>query len=184
MKRALLVSGCIFLFAASHAQIEGTYFSSGSFKRTGFGIFTNIAFPVSCHSMVTWEGESIFFNQIIAAAPITMGWRHICGPGTGFYIEPQLGFSIINSDIVASDSSKSSPNQPGNTVKRPDANGPTAGLNSGYIFPGKLALNIGIHYTHLFPLGGGPASDMVSLRLTHTIICGKKYHPEGLIPSP
>ena len=101
-----------------------------------------------------------------------MGFRYRFNKNAGFYVEPQAGLSFIISDSV-SDTSKPAAGYSRRTAYQPDASGFLAAIASGYIFPGKLALNASIRCAHLFAIHGPPAN-MVSLRLTHTIICGRK----------
>ena len=48
------------------------------------------------------------------------------------------------------------------------ASGVTAGIGTGYIFPGRIAFNLGLRYQHVFA-AGDPALNMVSFRISHSI---------------
>lgn len=170
-KTSITLCGVLLIFVA-HAQIETAYLSSGNFTRVGAGLYTNIGFRVSPRNMITTDFEFVVFHQASITEPLAVGFRYRFNKDAGFYVEPQAGYSfIITGNAI--DTSKSATGYSRGSTIPPDANGFLTAIATGYLFPGKLALNASIRYAHFFPLQGLPAN-IVSLRLTHTIICGRK----------
>jgi len=169
-----LVFSLLLSFTVANAQLVVSTLSTKGISSTGVGAFINVGYPVNRGDMVTMEGGVTYFHEAVTAPLLLFGYRHTFnGAGTGLYAEPQLGYVIAVTSFPAADSTKL-----GSAVVNGDGlglSGLATGINFGYIFPGKLALNMGVGYEHLFTTGG-PAVNIFSLRFTHTIICGKKKY--------
>ena len=170
-----LLSLFFFLFFCSyvHAQIEVAHLTSKGFSATGFGGFLNIGVPVSEGASVTGELGLYYFkkdNDHIGLIPLLIGYRYtLDGSGTGLYVEPTAGYSIGGTDIQKTneyDSPIADPN--GDRWLLQKAKGVTAGIGTGYIFPGRVAINIGLRYKHVF-VSSDPALNLFSLRLSHSL---------------
>ena len=171
----ILVFCMVFSGVSANAQLEAVHLSGSGFSGFGFGVFLNVGYPVTRGDVITSEGSAGFFDQVLTAVPLAMGYRHtFSGKGYGLYIEPQFGYTFVVTDIQQADSSsKSLPVNAKGGNSQPSLSGLTAALGFGYIFPGKLALNLGFRYEHIF-VTGDPQMNVLSLRFTHTIICGRR----------
>jgi hypothetical protein len=168
-----------FVCTCLNAQVEVAHLGTKGFSALGFGAFLNFAVPVSEGSSIAAEAGFYYFksnNNNIALVPFLLGYRYtLDATGTGFYVEPDAGYTTGGSDIEKT-------NQYGSPI--PDGNGgwlnqkvkgPTAGIGAGYIFPGNFAFNIGLRYQHVF-VSGDPTLNMFSLRLSHTISFRRKEY--------
>ena len=91
--------------------------------------------------------------------------RTIDRSGTGFYLEPNAGYSyggtdiqIVNRDGVFSDLKIS---------------GPVAGIGFGYLFQptGLIQFNLGLRYEHIF---GNTGQNLFSFRISHAFTFGRR----------
>jgi hypothetical protein len=174
-----LLTLCFLLFSVSclHAQIEGSHLRSKGFNAYGFGSFLNFGIPVSEGNSITAEAGFYYFHydgDYVALVPFLLGYRHTFdGSGTGLYIEPTAGYSIGVSDIQKyNEYDTPIPDGNGDWLVQ-KAKGPAAGISTGYIFPGKLAFNIGLRYQHIF-VSKDPGLNMFSLRLSHPLSFGRR----------
>lgn len=171
----LVVMNC----STVYSQIEVARLSFKGFSAFGFGGFLNFAVPVSEGSSITAEaGFYIFKNdddEAVALVPLLLGYRYSFNQtGTGFYVEPTLGYTIGASDVAKYDENGSLiPNPDGTGWLEYQAKGMTAGLGTGYIIPGRFALNIGLRYQRVF-VSKDPGLNMFSLRLSHPITFGRR----------
>jgi hypothetical protein len=154
---------------ASRAQIEVVHMSFNGFSAFGFGGFFNFAIPVSDADYVTGEvGLNAFSSNDnnVATAPILASYRYTLDrTGAGFYLEPNLGYSIGGTDIQTADQ-----NGYYSDLK---ISGPAAGLSFGYLFPqtGTIQFNLGFRYEHVFaPVG----QNEISFRISHAFTFGRR----------
>lgn len=170
--------GCLFLLFLTdvHAQ-SVSWLSTKGYSSIGFSLFVNDAFPLQQNNMITFEGSVDYFRHAVSTPLPLVGYRHLfTNKGYGFYIEPQIGYRFIASVVASLDSTKSLQSGAAGGLTQPLVSGPLIALATGYIFPGRLALNLSVRYEHVFTIGDTPI-DMLSLRLTHTFICGaERYH--------
>jgi hypothetical protein len=165
----------IFLFIITpiaDAQIQVDRLTLKGFNAIGFGGFFNFSVPVSDANYITGElGLDAFSSNEnnVLLAPVLMGYRYtIDGSGTGFYLEPNAGYSFGGTDIQSQD-----PNQNYADLK---LSGPAAGLGFGYLFPVPsgavpIQFNISIRYEHIF---GSVSQDMFSFRISHAFSFGRR----------
>lgn len=170
LKRQLLLFGfSLFICTVSNAQIEVAHLASKNFSAIGLGGFLNVAVPVTEGNSVTGEVGFYSFKQDedhIALAPLLLGYRYsLDGSGTGFYVEPMAGYTIGATDIQNTGAD-------GKYVEQ-TAKGVTAGVASGYIFPGSFAFNLGLRYQRVF-VSKDPSQNILSLRLSHSISFRKR----------
>ena len=167
----LLVS---FLF--SKAQIEVAHVSVKDFKATGFGAFLNFSFPASEANYITLEGGLQYFykdEEDMALIPVLVGYRYTLNQtGTGFYVEPNAGYSFGASSIGVYENDSPVSDGNGNWLYE-SVKGPAAGAGFGYLFEpsGKIQFNLGLRYEHVF---GNAASNLVSFRISHAFTFGRK----------
>lgn len=144
-----------FYFCQSSAR-SGTFIFQ-NFSAIGFGGFVNVGVPISEGDAVTGEFGYYRFrqdNDNISLVPLLLGYRYTLDrSGYGLYLEPTLGYTIGGTDI-------------GDGYIEQKAEGVTAGIGSGYIFPGKISFNIGLRYQRVF-VSGDPSLNMLSLRISH-----------------
>lgn len=169
-RKLVLVAFSLFSFTFLNAQIEVAHITSKGFSATGFGGFLNIAVPVTEGNSITAEAGFYSFRQDddhVALVPFLLGYRYtLNGSGTGLYIEPSAGYTIGGTDIQKTDQLNSPILINGKWAEQ-TAEGVTAGLGTGYIFPGKLAFNLGLRYQHVF-VSKDPTLNIFSLRLSHS----------------
>jgi len=174
LKRILIFPIGLLLFISSvHAQIEVAHLRTKDFSATGFGAFLNIAVPVTEYGVVTAEAAFYYFrsgDDHVALVPFLLGYRHMLqDPEAGFYVEPNGGYNIGATDIQ-----KYGPNgdllfdTATGRIFEQQVKGPTAGLGVGYIFPGRIAFNLGLRYQRIF-VSGDPSLNLFSLRLSYPL---------------
>jgi len=123
----------------------------------GFGAFLKASYPISEAADVTLEGGANIFllkddpAYGWAVIPVKAGYRYTLNQtGTGFYIEPQVGYNVYGID--------------------PDDNKFTGLIlagGAGYLFQpgGKIQFDLGLLFESAFHKGG--SANYLSLRLTH-----------------
>jgi hypothetical protein len=158
---------CSFLFISniSNAQLEVAHLSMKGFSAIGLGGFLNVGIPISEGASVTGELGLYSFkhsgNQVLLF-PILLGYRHtINNTGSGIYLEPVLGYTIGATDITKSGYGEQK------------ASGVTAGIGTGYIFPGRISFNLGLCYKHIF-ISSNPSPNIFSLRVSHSFSLGRR----------
>jgi hypothetical protein len=175
MKKPLplpLLCGFLLWVASADGQLEVSRLSTKGYSGVGIGAFINTGFIINRADVLTSEGGFVFYHGLTTTPLPLIGYRHTFnGSGTGWYIEPQLGYTLIASDLLPADSLKLPPGEK-LSYDHPLTSGFNTGFALGYIFPGRLGLNLGARYEHFFMTGGNPEVNELSLRLTHTIICG------------
>ena|SRR6202035_1466331 len=151
------------------AQLQVDHISFKGFSAIGFGGFFNFAVPVSDANYITGEvGLDVFSSNgnNVALAPILVGYRYtLDGTGTGFYVEPNAGYSFAGTDIQIADANGIYSDQ--------KISGPSTGLTAGYLFQpsGRIQFNLGLRYDHIF---GNLGSDIFSFRISHAFIFGRR----------
>lgn len=169
---------CFSLFFCNFlkAQIEVAHLTSKGFSATGFGGFLNLAVPVTEGNSITAEAGVYTFSHDddhLVLIPFLLGYRHtLDGSGAGIYIEPMAGYSIGATDIQKA-TETGSPIVIDGKYAEQKAAGVTAGIGTGYIFPGRLAFNIGLRYQHIF-VSKDPTLNLFSLRLSHSFSFGRR----------
>lgn len=148
----------LFIASFCNAQIEVAHFSTKEFKSIGFGAFLNFSFPVSEADYITAEGGVQYFKdnsvEAVAMIPVLIGYRYTLNrSGTGFYVEPNAGFSFCVADYS-------------------DYSGATAGIGVGYLIDlGNVPFNFGLRYEHSF---GNPSTNIFALRIAHSLSFGRR----------
>lgn len=155
-----------------NAQVEVAHLTSRGFSATGFGGFLNFGVPVTEGSSVTAEAGVYYFkhdDDHIVLVPFLLGYRHtLNGTGTGFYIEPTAGYSIGGTDIPKTNANGGVLGDGNGGWLEQKAKGITAGMSTGYIFPGAIAFNIALRYQHVF-VSNDPTLNLFSIRLSHPL---------------
>lgn len=178
MKNVLTLSFILFACTSLNAQVELAHLSSKGFSATGFGAFLHAGGFVSDADEIGGDAALYFFSandSHIAFAPILATWRHSLNrTGAGIYLEPVLGYTFGGTDIQKTDAAGNPlVNSAGKEVDQ-KVNGFTAGLGFGYIIPSAvIPLNIGLRYEHIF-VSGDPSLNNISLRLSYSLIIGKR----------
>jgi hypothetical protein len=168
-RKLLLIFLCFIFCSTSKAQLQLDYLSFKGFSSIGFGGFFNFSVPVSDANYVTGElGLDVFSrnDEHVALAPMLVGYRYtLDGTGTGFYLEPNLGYSFAGTDIQITDAE-------GNYTDQ-KVGGLSTGIGLGYLFQpsGMIQFNLGLRYEHIF---GDVGSNMFSFRISHAFIFGRR----------
>ncbi len=161
----LIFCSLLFKSSISNAQLEVAHISMKGFSAIGLGGFLNVGIPTSEGAAITGEIGYYSFkhtgNQVILV-PFLLGYRHtLNNSGSGTYLEPVLGYSIGATDITKAD------------YQEQKAAGITAGIGTGYIFPGRISFNLGLCYKHIF-VSKDPSPNMFSLRISHSFSLGRR----------
>ncbi len=176
VKKTIALILAFIICSLSYAQIEVAHLSTKNFTGIGFGAFLNTSFPVSESNYVTAEaGLYVFSNHEnkIALLPLLAGYRYtLDGTGTGWYAEPNAGYSFGGSDIQKYNEYDMPVYEGGKQVDQ-KVTGPTAGINFGYLFEptGIIQFNISLRYEHVFSEFG---QNMFSLRISHAFSLGRR----------
>jgi hypothetical protein len=137
----------------------------------GFGAHIKGAFPLSQASDLTLElGANFFFlndggsGDGTGVVPIKAGYRYsLDGTGTGFYVEPQVGYNIYGITSVYVDGA----------TKNLKFHGLVAAAGTGYIFSiGNTSLDLHLNYETIIDHGG--SDNYVSLGLSFYLHFGKR----------
>jgi hypothetical protein len=171
---------CVFALLTAthtvHAQLQVTQLILKGHSATGFGAFFHGDFPVNKGNEITAEAGFEYFapNQShFVFIPLLVGFRHTFnGTGTGFYIEPLVGYTFGSTDIQKTDAN-------GNPVFNADGseidekyNGATAALGVGYILANpRCPLNFGLRYEHLFVSGTAPS--LLTFRVSWSVLTAR-----------
>lgn len=170
-KQVLIFCFLLFCFRFSNAQIEVAYTNSKNFNAIGFGGFLNFSFPYSEADFVTIEGGFQYFknkyDEDLGLIPVLLGYRYTLDrTGSGFYVEPDAGYTFGSSSIGKYDSNG------GWTGENEKVAGPTAGVGFGYLIDlGRIPFNLGLRYEHNF---GNYATNIFAFRISHSFGSGKK----------
>lgn len=165
----------------SYSQIEGAYVDTKEFKAFGFGAHLNFKFPVTEASYLTTEAGFYLFRKdgdMLGMIPLLLGYqRTLDGSGTGLFVEPLAGYTFGGSDVQRHDENGAPiPDPSGNGEwMQQQAQGLTAGLATGYIFPGNTPVTFGLRYQRVF-VQNDPGVNLVSLRLTWPLFGGRKEY--------
>jgi hypothetical protein len=176
IKKCFLAPFLVLSCYSLHAQIDVGHISTKEFSSTALGVFLNFSFPATEGNSVTAEIGGYSFkdhdNNIIVL-PILLGYRYsLDGSGTGFYLEPAVGYTFGASDITKY-SKEGYPmyDDAGNSVEV-KTKGITAGVSGGYMLPGKLPFSLSLRY--LFVKTPDPSLHILSLRLAYNITFGRR----------
>ncbi len=112
----------------------------------------------------------------MALAPILLGHRHsLNGSGTRWYLEPLAGYSFGGADIQKVDPAGNPIYTSSGAEVDQKITGFTAAMGFGYAIPSiHLPLNIGLRYEHIFVQQGDPSQNMVSLRVSYSLMVGRR----------
>jgi hypothetical protein len=165
--------------ARLQAQIEVAHLMTKGMSSTGFGTFIHGAFPVGKGDDISIEAGLYYFTPSgthVAFIPFLLGYRHsFDNSGAGFYVEPFGGYSIGATDIQQTDATGNSIYNSDGTPKDVRLSGATAGLGFGYIIPSsKVPINFGLRYEHIFVTGGDPAQSLIALRISWSLLTGRR----------
>ena len=169
-KRTLVFCLFIVICNFSNAQLEVAHMSTKNFSGLGFGAFINVSAPVSDANYFTGEAGLYVFSHEdnhVALLPLLAGYRYtLDGTGTGFYLEPNAGYSFGGSDIKKYNQNGSPIYDAGGKQVDQKVTGATTGINAGYLFEqtGFIQFNISVRYEHVFSEFG---QNMFSLRISH-----------------
>jgi hypothetical protein len=158
------------------AQIEVSRLQTKNFSSTGFGVFLHFDIPVSEANYLTLEGSLAIFKKgdhHIGIAPCLVGYRYtLDGTGTGFYVEPAIGYTFGGSDILKYDGNGYPLyNEDGSEVDQ-KVKGPTAALGGGYMLP-SIPLTLGASYKFI-KVANDPSLHVFSIRLSYSITFGRR----------
>lgn len=178
MRQSLLLFITSLSFYFCSAQIEVAHISVKEFKETGFGSFLNFALPVSDANYLTLEGGLQYFensdNESVGIFPVLIGYRYtINHSGTGFYVEPNAGYSFGETTIGVYDEVGSPMTDDNGKYLYEKVNGLTAGIGLGYLFEpsGGIQFNIGLRYERSF---GNTATNLFAFRIAHAFTFGRR----------
>ncbi|HEX4877740.1 MAG TPA: hypothetical protein VFV31_13780 [Chitinophagaceae bacterium] len=170
MKKIILLFGLTFILKNISAQIEVAKFlgENNDEYPVSFGAFLKFSKPVSDASFITGEVSVNYFPEKetggslgIVVVPIKIGYRYtINGSGTGFYLEPQVGYNFFGAYSTFEFDKK---------VK-----GFVWAGGLGYLFqPGnKIQFDIGLRYESI--LFNDTPVNFVALRLAHNFTFGRR----------
>ncbi len=166
----LLILSCMLLLSTSiSAQLQFDRLSFKGFNATGFGGFFNFSVPVSEADYITGEmGLDVFSSNgnNVVLVPLLAGYRYsINRSGTGFYVEPNIGYSIGATDIQLQDA--------GGNYYDQKISGAATGVGVGYLFEpaGRIQFNLAIRYEHVF---GNAGQNLLSFRISHAFTFGRR----------
>jgi hypothetical protein len=92
--------------------------------------------------------------------------------GTGFYLEPNVGYTFGGSDIIKADAyGNQITDANGNPIDQ-KVSGPSTGLSVGYIFPG-FPVNLGLRYERVFS-NPDPGVNLFTFRATYFLSFGHR----------
>ena len=174
--RFVILSFFISCCYISQAQIEVAHLQSKNFSSTGFGAFLHFDIPVSEADYATLEGSLAIFKKgddNVGIAPCLIGYRHtLDGSGSGFYVEPALGYTFGGSDIMKYDEyGHVILDDNGYQLER-KVKGPTAALGAGYMLP-SIPVTLGASYKFV-KVSNDPSLHVFSVRLSYTITFGNR----------
>ncbi|MCW3080506.1 autotransporter outer membrane beta-barrel domain-containing protein [Segetibacter sp.] len=165
MKKILLLCAIIFLVNQVNAQLEVVKIIGKNSKeyKLGYGGFLKFSYPISETADLTLEGGALIFrfqddpSDGMVLIPVKAGYRYaLNGTGTGFYIEPQAGYTVhgANSNEI---------------IK-----GFTWAAGTGYLFQpsGSVQFDLGLRYESV--IYGGGSINYVGLRLSHNFSFKKR----------
>ena len=182
--KKLSLSVCALMITATlHAQLAVAQLIMKGQPATGLGGFFHGGIPLTKNSEIGLEAGFDYFapNQShLIFAPLLAGYRHFFGSsvtsaaGTGFYLEPFVGYTIGNTDIQKIDAAGNPVFNSDSTDVDQKASGATAGLCIGYILPSRsYPLNFGLHFEHVF-VSGDPSASMLSLRISWSLFAARR----------
>jgi hypothetical protein len=167
------------LITSSHlgnAQVEVSHLRTKNFSSTGFGAFLHFDIPVSEADYITAEAGFGLFrknDQNVGIAPMLLGYRHTLDrSGTGFYIEPAVGYTFGGSDIFKYDKDGSPIYDVDGSQLEQKVKGLTAGIGTGYMLP-SIPVNIGAAYKFV-KVSGDPSMHLFSIRLSYALMIGNR----------
>jgi hypothetical protein len=159
-------------FSFCNAQIEVANATAKGFNAIGFGAFLNFSFPVLEETnYITLEGGFQYFknkeDDDLALIPVLIGYRYTLDQtGTGFYVEPDAGYSFGASTIPLRDKNGDI------LVDEQKVQGLTAGIGFGYLFDlGNIPFNLAIRYEHTF---SNCATNVIAFRISHSLHFGRR----------
>ncbi|HVS96391.1 MAG TPA: hypothetical protein VHE54_07885 [Puia sp.] len=179
---------CLLVFAlligslATHAQLAVTQLIMKGQSATGFGGFFHGGIPVGKGDEIGLEAGFDYFapNQShLIFVPLLAGYRHFFGGnGTGWYIEPFIGYTIGNTDIQKVDAAGNPVFNSDSTDVDQKASGATAGICVGYILPShNYPVNIGLRFEHVF-VTGDPSASLLSLRFSWSLFAARRLQKQ------
>lgn len=173
MKKSFLCLGLLITAASLHAQIQVLKMVGNRANEfsIGYGASLKFSVPASDADYVSFEGGvNIFFLKEdaeygIMTVPVKVGYRYTLDrSGTGFYVEPQLGYNVFGLEPVYN----------GYTYDEPKNTGPVGAVNVGYLFQPwkKVQFDLGAFYETI--LHSGTTTSYVGLRLSHSFAFGRR----------
>jgi hypothetical protein len=179
-KNLFLIGAFLLTAFCANAQLEGAYVDVRNFKAFGFGGHLNFKFPITEGASLTTEGGIYIFkfqdrNAVIL--PVLLGYQYsLNGSGTGFFVEPLVGYSFGGTDWDREDEDGNTIYEVNNgiaTTENQKVKGLTAGLATGYIFNGRTPVTVGLRYDRVF-VAKDPSVNLFALRITWPLFGGRK----------
>jgi hypothetical protein len=178
LKKLSLIALCVTLSASLRAQLEVAQLFTKGQSSTGLGGNLHVGFPVGKGDEISGEIGFYYFapgqtHSILL--PLLLGYRHTFDhSGTGLYVEPFAGYSIVGTDIPRLDAN-------GNPIVASDGSevdqkpsGATAGLGFGYILPNpRLPLNFALRFEHVFA-SGDPSPSVLAFRISWSMLTARR----------
>jgi len=176
MKRRLMLLTCAMcILGLANAQVEIAQVFSKNNSTTGLGLYLHVGFPASKSTELSGEMGFYYFapqaNHLLMF-PLLAGYRYnLNRTRTGFYLEPQAGYTFGNSDIHKTDANGNLIYQ-GDEVADQKISGLTGAFTAGYLFP-KIPLQLGLRYTHIF-VSGDPTQSILAFRASYVVAYGRR----------
>lgn len=173
MKKIIILSIICISYFTSNAQIELAKIVGKNSEKYGIGYSTFVKFshPISEADDLSLELGVLMFREKnsstngLAYIPIKVGYRYsINRTGSGFYVEPQLGYNIYGVYTTYDSDARQKIDM--------KINGFTGSATAGYLFQpiGNIKLDLGLRFETIRFNGG--SANSVSIRLSHYITIG------------
>jgi hypothetical protein len=166
IKKPLIVVSIFLLLSSSlKAQIEVANIRYKDFSSIGFGAFINVAIPISEADFITPEVGLYYASDKdddnVGLIPFLLGYRYTLNrSGYGFYLEPNVGYSIGSADV-------------GDYYESVTTSGITSGIGFGYLFEptNRIQFNLSLRFERCF---GGSGTNVFSFRIAHAFTFGRR----------
>ena len=173
MRKFWITAFLLFAMTIGYGQIQVLKMvgKNGKDYKIGYGAFLKFSVPVSEAAYASVEAGVNFAQEKddpelgMAVIPLKLGYRYtVNGSGTGFYVEPQVGYNLYGVRSRYDDE----------TYQNVDEkfHGIVSAFGIGYLFePGnKIQFDLGAYYESIFH--NGTTTSYVGLRLTHNFSFG------------
>jgi hypothetical protein len=177
MKKYLFFGILLIFFSQTPAQVEVSHLSTRGYSSFGGGTMYCFGTAVNRGDAITFETGFFFFDNAILTTSIPIGYRYTLNrKGYGFYLEPQITYAFGAATIPRRDTTRYPRLNNGHgDINQPVLSGLGTFLSVGYILRGKLPLNFGVRYQHIFAFGD-PGVNVFCLRLSYMILFGRENY--------